>query len=84
VGLACQWWFILIRKPLSERTLELPTAPLPELTSPLTTRPDRRCPTPRARPVRSRRRRVRAVDATVYTAAPVSVSPPCISRLRPR
>jgi hypothetical protein len=33
---------------------------------------DRRCPTPRARPVRSQRRRIRAVDAAVYTAVPLA------------
>jgi hypothetical protein len=43
---------------------------------PTVPRPDRCCPMPRARPVRSRRRRIRAVDAAVYTAAPVSASPP--------
>jgi hypothetical protein len=59
-------------QPLSERTPELPTAPLPDLASPLAPRPDRRCPTPRARPGRSHRRRVRAVDAAVYTAAPLA------------
>jgi hypothetical protein len=68
-------------QPLSERTPELPTALLPELTSPLAPRPDRRPPSrPRRVPTAAVRCRAltrsEAVDATVYTATPVSASPP--------
>jgi hypothetical protein len=57
------------RARLAPRVVSQPPSAVP--TAP---RPDHRCPTPHARPVRSRR--VSAVDAAVYSAAPVSASPP--------
>jgi hypothetical protein len=59
------------RARLTPRATSRPPSAVP--TAP---RPKHLCPTPRTRSVRSRRRRILAVDAAVYTAAPMSASRP--------